>query len=49
MIELKCKCGTTEVTAEAYYALGNLKCETCGEQKQARKKLAAEDTSPWKK
>jgi len=38
MIELKCKCGTTEVTAEAYYALPNLKCETCEEQKQVRAK-----------
>jgi len=36
MIELKCKCGTTAITAEAYYALPNLKCDVCTEQKQVR-------------
>lgn len=47
MIDLKCKCGTSVVTAEAYYALSSLKCETCGEQKQVRK--SNDNREGWKK
>ena len=47
MIDLNCKCGTTVVTAEAYYALPTLKCETCEEQKQVRK--SSPDRENWNK
>ena len=47
MIELKCKCGLSEITSEAYYALPNLRCEVCEEQKQVRAK--GKNENPWDK
>jgi hypothetical protein len=46
MIELRCKCGTTEVTVETYYALPNLKCNVCTEQKQVRAKAKEQNRFP---
>jgi hypothetical protein len=47
IIELKCKCGLSEMNPEAYNALPTQKCDVCGEQKQARAKLSNE--KPWEK
>ena len=46
-IELKCKCGVSEITPTAYDALPSQKCDVCGEQKQARAKLT--DEKSWEK